>query len=304
MYTKRITVLTPTYNRAHLIMNLYSSLREQKFTNFEWLVIDDGSSDETNALFSDIIENETRFTVRYHYKENGGKHTAVNIGLDLAEGEIFFVVDSDDTLTPDALLKLDLWFKEIANSPAIQGVVANKGHSFNYTVNNLFNSQHLDKTLLEMKTYKENDKLVIDGERAIAFYTDFHKNYKYPVFENEKFVTEAVVYNRMANDGFLMRFYNDIIWIFEYQNDGLTKQGANLFINNPYGYALYLRENAKFTHKSLLYKAKMYYTFTCDLSSKYTIKQIANFIGAPIIIISSLFAIHKLKHFFKTKIGK
>ena len=105
MYKHRITVFTPTYNRAYIISNLYESLKTQTFTDFEWLVVDDGSNDNTEALFENWINEDNFFSIRYVKTPNGGKHRAINKGLELAEGELFFTMDSDDTLTNDALLK-------------------------------------------------------------------------------------------------------------------------------------------------------------------------------------------------------
>ena len=110
----------------------------------------------------------------------------------------------------------------------------------------------------------------IDGERALAFFTEIHKKYRYPEYSGEKFMTEAVIYNRMANDGYKMRFYNDIVWIYEYRSDGLTKAGNSLFLNNPRGYGLWLKEKALFMNFSLIKRIKMYYTFSCDLIGKYS----------------------------------
>ena len=106
-------------------------------------------------------------------------------------------------------------------------------------------------------------------------------------------MTEAVVYNRMAADGYKMRFFNDIIWVYEYQEDGLTKAGSKLFLNNPKGYGLWLREKAKFERASLAKRLKMYYTFTCDLSSHLSSGEIAACIGAPKYLIAFINLIHK-----------
>ena len=297
MRKKRITVCTPTYNRGYILVNLYESLKRQAFTDFEWLVIDDGSTDNTCSLIDKWQSENHSFLIRYHLQPNGGKHRAVNTGLDLANGEIFFVVDSDDYLTDDALEKLDQWILSIADEEKLKGVVANKGSSVKETQNPFFSEQYLDKTLLEMESYRENGKLVLGGERAIAFYTEFHRNYKYPEYENEKFLTEAVVYNRMAHDGYKMRFYNDIIWIFEYRKDGLSANGTDLYIKNPHGYGLWFKERADFRNDSFIQKWRMWYSFYCDLRDRCTVKEIAECIGAPVLAISackSLFAVWHL----------
>lgn len=293
-HKRRITVATPSFNRAHIIGNLYKSLQAQSFQDFEWLVIDDGSSDDTKLLFEKWVHEENVFTIRYFQKENGGKHSAVNLALELAEGEIFFVMDSDDILTNDALEKIDRWFFEIEKNGDIAGIAANKGISDTDTPNAMFSALYLEKSLLEMKTYRENDKPVLDGERAMAFFTDIYRKYPYPVFAGERFVTEAVVYNRMAADGYKMRFFNDILCIYEYQSDGLTRMGSKLFINNPKGYGLWLRERAEYMGISWLEKMKMYYTFTCDLAAYYDAKLIAECIGAPKWMIQSIVSIRRL----------
>lgn len=290
MYKYRITVFTPTYNRAYVLPSLYESLKQQTFNDFEWLIVDDGSVDNTEELVAKWAKEGMGFPIRYIKKENGGKHSAVNVGLDCADGEIFFTMDSDDTLTPDALRKINGWFEEIKDYPDIKGIVANRGDSPATTVNKFFASQFMDAVFFDMKTYRENGELVLDGERAIAFYTDFHREYKYPIFQDENFMTEAVVYNRMAHDGYKMRFYNDIIWIYEYLDDGLTKAGSEIFIKNPQGHGLCLREKAEFLNYSIKNKMKMWYTFYCDHSfcdEKYRLKkkQCARYIGAPVVFI-------------------
>ena len=108
-FSYKITVFTPTYNRAYILENLYRSLQRQSFTDFEWLVVDDGSSDGTKALFERWQQEDNPFPIRYCYKENGGKCRAINYGLKLAQGELFFTVDSDDYLTDDALEKVAIW---------------------------------------------------------------------------------------------------------------------------------------------------------------------------------------------------
>lgn len=290
----RITVFTPTYNRGYIIENLYSSLKRQSFHDFEWLVIDDGSTDGTQVLFEQWSNQENNFTIRYYKQKNGGKCRAINHALQFAEGEIFFTVDSDDYLTDDALAKVNRWFEEIAGDKQLVGIVANRGDSSVHTENYCFQERYLDKSLLDIYSYKRDGKKVFDGERAFAFYTNFHRKYLYPEFINENFMTEAVAWNRMANDGYKMRFFNDIIWVYEYKDDGLTRAGSKLFLNNPRGYGLWLKEKANFEKISLKERIKMYFTFTCDMSSLYDSKMISECIGGPILMISLMNLAHRI----------
>lgn len=289
----KITVFTPTYNRAYIIENLYRSLQRQTCIDFEWLVVDDGSTDETEKLFERWKKESNNFLIRYYKKANGGKCRAINYALDLAEGELFFTVDSDDYLTDDALEKVDTWFRGL-NDDKIVGVVANRGFTAQDTINYLFEEEYLDKSLLDIYSFKREGKQVFDGERAFIFYTDFHRRYKYPEFDGENFMTEAVVWNRMAHDGYKVRFYNDIIWVFEYKDDGLTKAGNAVFLNNPHGYGLWLREKAEFEGAGLIWKLKLYYTFTCELSDKYKMDTISECIGASKVTIWFCWIMHRI----------
>ena len=288
----KITVFTPTYNRAYIIEQLYRSLQRQTFTNFEWLVIDDGSMDDTEEIFKRWIQEKNNFSIRYYKQQNGGKCRAINHALDLAKGELFFTVDSDDYLTDDALEKVVKWENDISVKEKFCGIAGNLGTATDRTPNTIFEGEFYEGTLLDRYH-------CVDGERAIIFYTDIHRKYKYPEFAGENFMTEAVVYNRMANDGYKMRFYNDIIWIYEYRDDGLTKSGSKLFLNNPHGYGFWLREKAEFQHISIREKMKMYYTFTCDLCKLYSSRKIAECIGTSVVLIWINKLFHKIIHIFR-----
>lgn len=285
----RITVFTPTYNRAYILHNLYESLMRQTFTDFEWLVIDDGSSDNTRELVEGWMAEEHAFEIRYARQENGGKCRAINRALDLAQGELFFTVDSDDYLTDDALEKVNAWVASLPEEERFCGVAGNLGTSAHETPNTLFDRAYRDGTALDR--YQG-----IDGERAMVFFTGVHRKYQYPEFAGERFMTEAVVWNRMAADGYRMRFFNDIIWIYEYKEDGLTKAGSRLFLQNPRGYGLWLREKAAFEHDGFVQRLRMIYTFTCDLSPLHDVRTIAESIGAPIPLVSAMKAAHDLKN--------
>lgn len=98
----RITVLTPTYNRGGSIQKLYTSLDNQSIKDFEWLIVDDGSLDDTAQVVRKV-QKSADFRIRYIYKENGGKHTALNEGIKNIESDLTFIVDSDDWLKPNAI---------------------------------------------------------------------------------------------------------------------------------------------------------------------------------------------------------
>ena len=288
----KLTIFTPTYNRAYILENLYRSLQRQTCHDFEWLIVDDGSLDDTETLVHSWMKEENPFPVRYYKQENGGKHTAINRGLEFAQGELFFTVDSDDYLTPDALEKIIAWEAGLPKDGSYCGLAGNLGTAPDVTPNRIFPEPYVDGTALDR--YRE-----IDGERAMVFYTEVHRRYLYPTFPGEKFMTEAVTWNRMARDGYKIRFFNDIIWIYEYKADGLTKAGISLFLNNPMGYGLWLREKNAMEHKTLCGRIKLYYSFTCDLQASLSTKEIAKCIDAPYALIAFIKGISKLKHLRK-----
>lgn len=303
----RITVFTPTYNRAYIIEKLYHSLQRQTFRDFEWLIVDDGSSDNTADIVAAWQHEGNVFPIRYYKKENGGKCRAINYGVDLAEGELFFNVDSDDYLTDDALEKVASWVDTLPKDEKFCGVVGNLGTSATETPNTPMTEAYRDATLLER--YGDYADHPIDGERAPVFFTDIQKQYKYPVFEGEKFMTPAVTWNRMAHDGYRVRVFDDIIWVYEYQPDGLTANVGKNFIKNPQGAGLWQREKADFIGDPLRKKMKMWYTFYCDYTCceeqyRLTITQCAKYIGAPLPFIWLAVVTHGVSHWVKKVLGK
>lgn len=291
-FVYKITVFTPTYNRGYIIDNLYRSLQRQTFTDFEWIVVDDGSKDNTEELFADWCKDDNPFPIRYYKQENGGKCRGINRGLEMAQGELFFTVDSDDYLTDDALEKVVRWEATLPKHEKFCGIVANRGYSPDYTPNTLFEGEYLDGNAFNLYD-------IIDGERALIFYTDIHRKYLYPEFPGEKFMTEAVTWNRMAWDGYKIRFYNDIIWVFEYKEDGLTKKGYQIFIDNPQGTALFFREKAVYFNYSLYTKLWMWYGFTCDAMDRCTNAQIAEYIDMPRFLVAPMKGVHNLVQFVR-----
>lgn len=309
----KITLFTPTYNRAYILDVLYRSVQRQTYRNFEWIIMDDGSTDNTEELVRNWMKDGNDFPIRFYKVPNGGKCRAINRGLDLAEGELFFIMDSDDYLTDDSLETVVKWEATIAGQPGYCGVAGNRGSSPTETPNTSIESMYgkgvnyIDE--YAYVRYPEYTDKVIDGERAGVWYTEIHRKYKYPEFDGENFLTPCITWNRMANDGYKIRIFEDIIWICEYRADGLTMQGNMRFIKNPAGAGLCLREKAEFLHYPLKEKMKMWYTFYCDHTFcdkpyRLTKKQCAEYIGAPLLMILLSAAIHRSLRVVKKLVGK
>lgn len=230
-----ITVFTPTYNRAKLLPDLYESLKRQTCKDFEWVIVDDGSTDDTESLVKQWIP-QADFSVCYTKKENGGKQRAVNLGVQKAKGEYFFIVDSDDILTDNAVETALKWFDTIKDEKDFGGIGGQKGYKNGKAIGESFDGIYLDATTLERAKYR------INGDKAEIFYTDVLKKFPFPEFEGEKFVPEALVYNRIAQAGYKLRWFNEIVYLAEYLPDGYSANVDRLLISNWKGYSLYVKE--------------------------------------------------------------
>lgn len=298
----KITIFTPTYNRGYILGNLYNSICKQTYRDFEWLIVDDGSSDNTEELVSGWMQSAA-FPIRYYKQKNGGKCRAINLGLDKAEGELFFVMDSDDYLTENALEKIVFWENTIHGKPGFCGVVGNRGSSKDTTVNTIFDEEYLDVSAFDR--YPEyGGKYHVDGDRAEAWYTEIHRKYKYPEFEGENYMPPAVAWDRMAHDGYKLRLFNDIIWICEYLPDGLSTYGNKRVTNNPRSHGLICRQKAEFFNYSVLKRLKMDYSFYCDFCERLTINEIAECIMAPKCVIWLFAVVHRIVRAVKKVLGK
>lgn len=114
-----VSILTPSFNRASLLKKLYDSLRNQSDFSFEWLIVDDGSNDNTRDVCNSFTKD--KFDIKYIYKENGGKHTAINEGVKYCKGILTFIVDSDDWLTLNAIEEIKKYYFKYNNLNDIAG---------------------------------------------------------------------------------------------------------------------------------------------------------------------------------------
>lgn len=236
----RFTVFTPTFNRAHTLARPYESLCAQQFCDFEWLIVDDGSSDETPALVAGWIR-AGRLNIRYLRQENGGKHRAFNRGVREAQGELFVPLDSDDWCTPDALTQFDSSWASIPaeRRDAFSGIGCLCRDEAGKLVGEPFPASPFDASLLELLRTK---KLV--GEKWGCHRTELLRAQPFPEFPGEKFLPEALVWNRLAQTH-LMRFINEPLRIYADSGDGLTASILNIRLASPRGTRLYYLEAAR-----------------------------------------------------------
>lgn len=247
-----LTIFTPTYNRAYILPQLFNSLLAQTNKNFEWLIVDDGSSDNTKNLIEDF-KNKADFKITYIYQENQGKHVAINTALNTTKAKYFTTVDSDDYLKNNSVEIIYEKLKTIKDSETIIGLASpiEMVKTIDLPKSKLITD--IIATPFDMK-YKHN----ITGEFSLVYKTKIINKYRYPVFSGEKFIVESYITNRFKKSYQLLHIPESIV-IGEYQNDGLTMQSKNLLINNPRGASLAFCEKANnseipFNERKLLVK--------------------------------------------------
>lgn len=216
MSKKKITVFTPTYNRAYIINNLYESLKKQTIKDFEWIIVDDGSEDNTTEIV-EMFKKEGIIDIKYIKKQNGGKHTALNKGIENANGELFLTIDSDDILIENGLeILIDKW-DCIKSKEDTCGIMALYSYKNGECVGSKFPKEKLRASYTELY-----NKYGVSGDKGIAFKTDILKKYKYPEYEGVKFITENVVWHQISHE-YKFDTINEPIAIIEYLEDGYTK---------------------------------------------------------------------------------
>lgn len=289
-----ITILTPTYNREKTLSRLYNSLKKQTTSNFEWIVIDDGSIDNTEQLVQKWIQENNKFRITYLKKKNEGKHTAINRGVELAKGKLTFIVDSDDYLINSAVEKIIDKEKMIKNTNTkFAGLAFCKGYDEKKIVGTTFKGNFIDATSLERKKYN------INGDKAEIFYTDILKSNKFPEYEGEKFITEALVWNRIARQGYKLRWFQDIIYICEYREDGLTKKGSSRFKDSPKGLLTYINEYIKDFNLNLPRRLLQYEHYSNSIYSNNDIGQASKDLGVKKIQIYMGIILRKIVNLFR-----
>ncbi|EDL65255.1 glycosyltransferase family 2 protein [Bacillus sp. SG-1] len=294
-----ITIFTATYNRAYIIDQLYESLKKQTVKDFEWIIIDDGSTDNTLNLLEEWKHSENNFTIRFVQTQNGGKHRAINIGMEMSNGELFFIVDSDDHLPETAIETILRWYPGIKDHPMYAGLGGLKAYRNGSIVGRTFNGEYVDATSLE------RIRLRLIGDKAEIFKTKIVKEYKFPEIENEKFIPEGIIWNRIANDGLKIRWFNEVVYLCEYLEDGLTSNSDTLLLNNFEGYTLYIKENMTYYNICNPYLLRILTAYVYRAKKKgLTFREIQERIQLNRALIIILHCIGKAHYSFKDRLYK
>lgn len=209
------TIFTPTFNRKKFLPLIYQSLLDQQRTDFEWLIVDDGSTDGTEVVVQELI-SRGEMVIRYFVKENGGKHTAINVGVSKANYELFIIIDSDDVFAKGALEAIAKQWVQVKDNNLICGIVGLSSFTDGKIVGTRFLEENWDVYFPDIY-YKYN----LTGDKSVAFKTSALKEFPFPEQEGIRLVFEAVVWHEMAKK-YKVRCINTITQIVEYQAEGLS----------------------------------------------------------------------------------
>ncbi len=227
-----LTVFTPAYNRAHTLPRTYASLKAQDCYCFEWLIVDDGSSDGTRELVQSWIAENPPFKIRYMYKKNGGMHTAYNLAYDNIDTELNVCIDSDDCLSKGAASKIMHKWNEVREK-GYAGLLGLDADFDGKIVGNGFPPDLKETTLQDY--YLAGGK----GDKKLVFRTDVIKKYPpYPEFEGEKYVALGYKFSMIDRD-YKLCVIDEVLCDVEYQADGHSAGMWKEYVRSPRGFAFY-----------------------------------------------------------------
>lgn len=244
----RFTVFTPTFNRAHTIARVFESLKKQTYKNFEWVVVDDGSSDGTDKLIAEWAKT-AHFPIIYLKQENQGKHIAINKGLEVARGELFLIADSDDAFISKSLeIFVRTWETiDVDMRNDFTGVTALCMDADGRIIGDEYPEAKYDST--PAKTFY---CLGIKGEKWGFHRTDILKKFKFPEISGFKFYPEGLIWNKIGRS-YLTRYINiPLRYYYEDSGNQLTKRSPKATSPMYLFYAQALNEDCDYFFKAPL----------------------------------------------------
>lgn len=231
-----LSIVTPAYNRGELLKKCYESLCAQTNYDFEWILVDDGSTDNTKEMGEALAARKNPFPVVYLRKENGGKHTALNAAHPYVQGKYVLILDSDDTLTADAVETVSVNWKRYEFDERISMVIFLK-QTADQELCAFAEDENVPVSLLKYKR-----TCVRSSDCCEVIRAEWFLRFPFPVFPGERFLAETALWNRVGEKT-LCVYINKPIYVCEYLDGGLSSAGRAMRLKNPLGgkYTSYLR---------------------------------------------------------------
>jgi glycosyltransferase involved in cell wall biosynthesis len=226
-----ICILTATYNRVKTLPRLLESLKLQTCKDFEWIVVDDGSTDNTEDWFLEAT-SDVDFKVQYISKTNGGKHSAINLGVSCSSSEWIFIVDSDDLLCVDAIEAISTMLK-MQKQRDVVGLCFRKA----LLDGSLVGKINENSEPIELHPWMAGK--YFDGDLAYVFKSNAMKANPFPEFKEEKFVPELYVWSKIGDQGRIIYFPDKVVYLCEYLEDGYTANFNWYLKKNPRGFGVF-----------------------------------------------------------------
>lgn len=238
-----ISVITPTYNRSHLLIQVGESLVSQTCRDFEWLIVDDGSTDKTCNVIG-CIKNRYKdlFPIIDISKENGGKHTAINKGVENAHGDLVLILDSDDELPENAIETICSHYEKISKDCSFAGVCGMMAHRNGERITQWDN--HWGNCLV-VNGLDLRYKLRVKGDMCEVFRTEVLRKFPFPEIKGERFCPEALVWNRIALK-YKLRCFDQVIYYRDYLEGGLTDKIVKIRMDSPIATMMTYQELTKY----------------------------------------------------------
>ena len=244
---KTLTIITTTYNRAYCLHQLYASLLRQDSDDFVWLIIDDGSTDDTKELVCQW-QRENKIEIIYRYKPNGGMHTARNLGYQIVETELNVIIDSDDWLADNVVGKI-ITFWNANKRPSIAGIIA-----LDAAPNGEIIGSHMPSGIKECHFCDFFGKLGGHGDKKLIYRSELTRLYPYPEFPGEKFYPASFKF-MMLDQQYTMLLYDQVVCIADYNQDSMTYDKYAQYRKCAKGFAHFRNETARIS-KSWRYIAR------------------------------------------------
>lgn len=221
-----VSVVTPTFNRKEKLANLYHSLVIQSDKRFEWIIIDDGSIDQTEVYVGEIIK-EQKINITYKKKKNQGKHSALNYSHNYINGKYVVIVDSDDVLLPNAINDIVVLWEKYGNDSQVAGITFQKISSNGIISDTKIKGEYISSMCKEFHGG-------FRGEHCEVFRKEIFTSKEFPIFLNENFMAEGVMWYLITQGK--KTVYTELpIYRFEYLQDGLTRNIRKIMADNPNG---------------------------------------------------------------------
>lgn len=220
-----LTIITPTFNRADTLERAYNSLNTQTDKEFEWIIVDDGSTDSTEMVYNQFCTSS--FSITYIKKENGGKHTAVNLGVQMAKGDFVLILDSDDSIPPTSVEVIRRYCNQIESDENFGGVAGYMAHHNGIVIGHGCERKVIDTNAIDIRF-----RYHLEGDMCEIYRTKVLQEFPFPEVNGERFCPEALLWNRIALH-YQLRYFPEVIYYRDYLKDGLTDNIIKIRMRSP-----------------------------------------------------------------------